>query len=143
MRNINIYVFFTVSNNWSENVHKLAPPCLRIGTDFWLSFLLITPLLFEDFTGKYYIFKHINGVYRCVKEGRNYLNSFGEIGKNVNLCPKTGTKTLATMAVSLRSSWRPVLLQCVLQTLIITGLLGLLVVFTWNPAQVKPNFQKR
>ena len=94
MRNINIYVFFTVSNNWSENVHKLAPPCLRIGTDFWLSFLLITPLLFEDFTGKYYIFKHINGVYRCVKEGRNYLNSFGEIGKNVNLCPRTGTKTL-------------------------------------------------
>ena len=69
MRNINICIFFTVSNNWCENVHKLVTPCPRIGTKFCLGLVAISSLLFEEMSGKYSHLLTINGAHMHAKGG--------------------------------------------------------------------------
>ena len=57
--------------------------CPGIGPSFWFSFLLISPLLFEEETGKYHALLLLNDVYVHAKDERNYSNSLRVMAKNV------------------------------------------------------------
>ena len=59
--------------------------CPSTGLDFCFGFVAITPLLFEDFTGKYHILLALNEVHVHAKDERNYLNSFRVMTKNMTL----------------------------------------------------------